>query len=194
MPTSLRQKLSDLASSFAQDVLQAVRLAPIDELGVGSTGQGRGAGPGRGAAPASRSNTLEGARASAPDEEGEAAPSPSSGRARPASGGRLGRRSAADIAHVIDRITALLRQSPKGLRAEQIRQNLGLQAKELPRPLKEGFEGGRFGKSGEKRATTYVLKGAAPSASPAAGAGAASAAGPRRGRARGARTAAKKKK
>jgi hypothetical protein len=182
MPASLRQKLGDLASSFAQDVLHAVRVASIEELGVESQGWGRG--------------TARVARASAPEEEGEAAPHPSSGLRAPPSGGRLGRRSAADIAHVIDRITALLRQSPKGLRAEQIRQKLGLQAKELPRPLKEGFEGGRFGKSGEKRATTYALKGAAASASPAAAAGPAKAPGPRRRRSRGgvARTAAKKKK
>jgi hypothetical protein len=180
MPTSLRQKLSDLASSFTQDVLHAVRVASIDELGVEPPGRGRGA--------------VRAARASAPQEGGEAAALPSSGRARPPSGGRLGRRSAADIAHVIDRITALLRQSPKGLRAEEIRQKLGLQAKELPRPLKEGFEGGHFGKSGEKRATTYALKGAAASASPAAAPVPASAARPRRGRGRGGRTAAKKKK
>jgi hypothetical protein len=55
----------------------------------------------------------------------------------------------------------LLRASPKGLRAEQIRQKLGLQSKELPRPLKEAVDGGRLGKSGQKRATTYFVKGAA---------------------------------
>ncbi len=55
----------------------------------------------------------------------------------------------------------LLRVSPKGLRAEEIRAKLGLQSKELPRPLKEGLDGGRFAKSGQKRATTYTLKGVA---------------------------------
>jgi hypothetical protein len=74
--------------------------------------------------------------------------------------GRLARRSAGDIAGVVDRIIGLLRQSPKGLRAEQIRQKLGLQSKELPRPLKEAVDSGRLGKSGQKRATTYFVKGA----------------------------------
>jgi hypothetical protein len=55
----------------------------------------------------------------------------------------------------VDRIVGLLGDNPGGLRAEQIRQQLGLQAKELPRPLKEGIEGGRLSKVGRKRATTY---------------------------------------
>jgi hypothetical protein len=58
----------------------------------------------------------------------------------------------------------LLRQTPKGLRAEQIREELGLQAKELPRPLNEALDSGRLAKSGQKRATTYFVKGAASKA------------------------------
>jgi hypothetical protein len=73
----------------------------------------------------------------------------------------LPRRSAADIGQVIDRIVALVRQSPKGMRAEQIRQKLDMEAKEMPRPLKEAVEAGRLSKSGQKRATTYVAKGGA---------------------------------
>jgi hypothetical protein len=73
--------------------------------------------------------------------------------------GRLARRSAGDIAGVIEQVVALLRRHPGGLRAEQIRAELDLEAKELPRPLKEGLEAGRFNKSGEKRATTYFVKG-----------------------------------
>jgi hypothetical protein len=159
MPTILRQKLSELASSFVRSVLRTIREASIEELAET---------PGRAPAP----------------------PASSGGRRRPG-GARLGRRSAGDIAKVIDRIAALLRQSPKGLRAEQIRQRLGLQAKELPRPLKEGFQAGRLGKSGAKRATTYVLKGAAPSAAgPASFAKASKSRRPRPG----SKTAAKKKK
>jgi hypothetical protein len=71
----------------------------------------------------------------------------------------LRRRSAKDIAGVIESIVGLLRQAPRGLRAEQIRQKLGLQSKELPRPLKEAVEAGRLGRSGQKRATTYFVKG-----------------------------------
>jgi hypothetical protein len=89
--------------------------------------------------------------------------SPSSQRAAPTgprSGGRLARRSEGDIAALIDQIVELLRQHPKGLRAEEIRAALGLESKEMPRPIKEGLEAGRFTRSGHKRATTYLAKGA----------------------------------
>jgi hypothetical protein len=135
--SSLRQKLSDLASTFADSVLDAIRTASIDEL----TGQASG-----GHRPAARATAPNGASVAAPR-----------GRRR---GGRLARRSAGDIAGVIEQISGLLRSSPKGLRAEEIRQKLGLEAKELPRPLKEAVDAGRLGKSGQKRATTYFLKGA----------------------------------
>ncbi len=91
--------------------------------------------------------------------------------------GRLARRSAADIGQVIDRIVALVKQSPKGLRAEEIRRKLDMLPKEMPRPLKEAVESGRLSKSGQKRATTYVAKGAGA----ASGAGAAKPARPARG-------------
>jgi hypothetical protein len=83
----------------------------------------------------------------------------------------LPRRSAGDIEQVVERIVGLLRQSPKGLRAEQIREKLALQAKELPRPLKEALDSGRLGKSGQKRATTYYVKGGGASGRPSGRAG-----------------------
>jgi hypothetical protein len=146
MSSSLRSKLDELASSFANEDLLA-----------GSTGGG-------GRRVASRKGTSP--RSAAPSVAApRAAAAPSAGRRR---GGRLARRSAGDIAGVIDRIVGLLKASPKGLRAEQIRQKLGLQAKELPRPLGEAVSAGRLGKSGQKRATTYFVKGgAAPKAAPA---------------------------
>lgn len=156
MSTSLRQHLNDLASSFANGVLAAIRTASIEDL-LAESGSGR---------------RLPGARGGA------------AGRA-PRSTGRLPRRSADDIGQVLDRITGLLKSSPKGLRAEEIRQRLNLLSKELPRPLKEGLSSGRLGKSGNKRATTYFLKG---SRRPEAGQG------PRRttGKAAGRRPARKK--
>jgi hypothetical protein len=162
--SSLRQKLNDLASIFADGVLDAIRVASIDELAgqSGHAGQvGRG---GRRSARAGAGMT-EGALAGG---------GAGAGRRRT---GRLARRSATDIAGVVEQIAELLRAAPKGMRAEEIRQTLGLQAKELPRPLKEAVKAGRLGKSGEKRATTYFLK--------AGGAGASS----RRGKAGGARRA-----
>jgi hypothetical protein len=142
MSTPLRQRLSELASSFASNVLSAIRGASLEDL-VGQRSDGRRAA----------------ARAAAPD--GPA-------RAAKRRGGRLPRRSAKDIEQVVEQIVTLLRQSPKGLRAEQIREKLNLQAKELPRPLKEALDSGRLGKSGQKRATTYYLKGGASGSKPAA--------------------------
>jgi hypothetical protein len=142
---SLRQRLNDLASSFASFVLDAIRGASLEDLLAESSGRvPRGTG--------SKRVSADGAPA----------------RRR---GGRLPRRSEGDIAKVVENIVGLLRQTPKGLRAEQIRQKLGLQAKELPRPLKEALDSGRLAKSGQKRATTYFLKGAG-GASKASGRGA----------------------
>jgi hypothetical protein len=133
MTTSLRGQLNDLAATFTAGVLAAIRTASIEDLLAES-----GTSPRASRAPA--------------------AAAPRAARGRRATG-RLPRRSAADIGAMIDDIVGLLRQSPKGLRAEAIRASLGLQAKEMPRPLKEAVEAGRIGKSGQKRATTYFLKG-----------------------------------
>jgi hypothetical protein len=55
----------------------------------------------------------------------------------------------------INEVRALVGKHPGGLRAEQIRKELGLVAKELPRPLAEGLAAKRLAKKGQKRATTY---------------------------------------
>jgi len=65
------------------------------------------------------------------------------------------RRSRSDIGDAVDAIVALLRRHPEGLRAEQIRAELGLASKELPRPIAEGLLTRRLRKTGRKRATTY---------------------------------------
>ena len=62
---------------------------------------------------------------------------------------------------MVENIVSLLQKSPEGLRAEQIREALGVQAKELPRPLADGLSEGRISKSGQKRATTYFAGGKA---------------------------------
>jgi len=156
MASTLRSHLQELASSFASSVLHAIRTASIEDLLSESGGGGVGRRPGR--PPAARTARAD-AAAPAPAPAARAA----GGRRK---GGRLARRNAGDIAEVIDRIVGLLKTSPKGLRAEEIRSKLGLQSKELPRPLKEAVEGGRLSKSGQKRATTYFLKGAGGGAAP----------------------------
>jgi hypothetical protein len=56
---------------------------------------------------------------------------------------------------MIDRIHSLLQGNSGGMRAEQIREALNVEAKELPRPLADALAAGRITKTGQKRATTY---------------------------------------
>ncbi|MFO0678600.1 MAG: hypothetical protein U0169_18850 [Polyangiaceae bacterium] len=146
MPSNLRSTLTELAASFANNVLAALRGASLEDI-LSETAHLPGAG-GSGRAPTSlRGRSLDGA-------------GPTSRRAKP--GGRLERRSADAIAQLVDRITDLVAKSPDGLRAEQIREALGLEAKELPRPLADALAAKKIVKQGQKRATTYFAKGAAP--------------------------------
>ena len=64
-----------------------------------------------------------------------------------------------DIGHMIESIVAAVSRSASGLRAEQIRSALGVEAKELPRPLADAVNAGRLTKTGQKRATTYFVGG-----------------------------------
>lgn len=77
--------------------------------------------------------------------------------AAPKKSGRLGRRSADDIARVLENVVAVLAQHPEGLRAEQIKAALQLDTREMPRPLAEGLKSGTLKKSGQRRATVYTV-------------------------------------
>lgn len=135
MPNSLRGRLNALASSFASSVLEVIRGVSLDQLLSESSGRARRSAPG-------------------------ASVRPAPARGAPRRRDRLPRRSARDIERVVERIVGLLKRHPGGLRAEEIRDQLGLEAKELPRPLKEGLDAGSLQKSGQKRATTYFVKAA----------------------------------
>jgi hypothetical protein len=137
MPGSLRSQLAELVDSFTNSVLEAIRGASLDELLAESNKPGRAA----------------------------ARPEPVAARAqRPAraaaasSTGRLPRRSAEDIAEILDSVVGLVKKHGDGLRAEQIRSELGMQAKELPRVLKEGLASKKLRSKGQKRATTYYAR------------------------------------
>jgi hypothetical protein len=149
MTTSLQSKLTELAQAFAGSVLAAVRSVSLDEL---LTGTHRGvAGLGR-----PETHVVNGAKA--PVEE-IAAKRPAKARAAaaPASPtGRLPRRSADDIAAALDQVVSLVKKHREGLRAEQIRTELRMQAKEMPRVLKEGLSKKKLKAKGQKRATTYT--------------------------------------
>ena len=126
---SLQTQLNELAQTFADAVLDAVRGSPLQDL----LGGGRSIGVGR----------------SARHPDG-----PSSPRANRSSG-RLPRRSATDIAKALDQVVSLVKKHSEGLRAEQIRDQLRLQSKEMPRILKEGLSKKVLRSKGQKRATTY---------------------------------------
>jgi hypothetical protein len=130
--SNLRSRLADLASSFTDSVIDAIRGTSLEELLSESGARGKTRQP-------------------------EAMPRTPSRAARTASG-RLPRRSADDIATELDKIVALVQKHKDGLRAEQIRTELEMQAKELPRVLKEGLNSKRLRSKGQKRATTYFAK------------------------------------
>jgi len=129
---SLRASLNDLASTFANSVLAAIKGVSLEDL-LGEAGGGARRGPGR--------------------------PRTSDTGAKPervARSGRLKRRSPEDVAKALDSVVALVKKHKDGLRAEEIRANLGMQSKEMPRVLKEGLAKKRLRSKGRKRATTYT--------------------------------------
>ena len=137
MTTSLHSTLNNLAASFADNILAVIRGASLDEL-VGPGGSPRSNGR------LQRSPTV--------------APVASKGATRTRATGRLPRRSPEEIAKTLEQVVAAVKKAPEGLRAEQIRQVLGLQAKEMPRILKEGLAKKLFKSKGQKRATTYFSR------------------------------------
>jgi hypothetical protein len=139
--TSLRSSLDSLASNFASAVLAAIRGASLDELVAGSGGAPR-RGPGR---PRGSSTTK-----SAPTASRASAPTPK------VRGGRLARRSPADIAKTLGQIVALVKTKKTGLRSEEIRKALKLDVREVPRVLKEGLSKKKLKSKGQKRATVYT--------------------------------------
>ncbi len=139
MPT-LRSQLDTLASNFASQIIASLQGASLHEL-VGTK-------PDSGRMGKERS-----ARSASP----KPAPSAASPRA-PKSSGRLPRRSADEIAAVLTKIVLLVKTQKNGLRAEEIRSRLGLQAKEMPRILKEGLATKKLTSKGQKRATTYFVR------------------------------------
>lgn len=142
MSNSLRSNIQAAAAVFTSSVLDAIRGASLEELLAESgTGGGR-RGPGR----PPRGVALLGA----------AVAGRRPGGARTTRTGRLKRRSAEDIAAALDRVVALVKKHKTGLRAEQIREQLRMQSKEMPRVLKEGLAKKKLKAKGQKRATTYT--------------------------------------
>jgi hypothetical protein len=127
----LRNRLHDLATSFADNVLAAIRTASLDEL-TGTKGGGAG-------------RAVRG---------GGGMPDPL--HTPKTKGGRLTRRSPEDIEKALSLVVAALKVGP--MRAEEIKTKLGLDKRELPRVLAEGLKSKKLRKTGAKRATTYSAR------------------------------------
>ncbi len=133
--SQLKETLQVLALSFVDSILEAIRRAPIEEIQESSNGSSASR---RAPAAEPRSTKTGGSK----------------------KGGRLARRSVEQIGVVIDDIAGLLRKHPEGLRAENIRTELDLDVREMPRVLRMGVESKKLViLSGQKRATTYGLPG-----------------------------------
>jgi hypothetical protein len=131
MRNVLRVHLDNLAQSFAISILDAVRGASLEEL-LAETSGGR--------------------RKRVAGRTGHSGPA----QTLPKVGGRLARRSPAEIARALDKVIAVVKKKKGGLRAEQIRAALKMQRKELPRVLQEGLAKKKLKAKGQKRATTYT--------------------------------------
>ncbi len=130
--TTLRASLHRLAQSFTEQVMAAVRGANLEEL--------------------LDAGAAAGARARRRSETGG---TPKRAPARASWSARMTRRSADEIEAALGQIVGLLKKRKEGMRAETIRSELGMQAKELPRVLKRGLSAKKLKAKGQKRATTY---------------------------------------
>ena len=151
MPT-LQNQIQSFADTFARSVIQALRTASIDELGV----HARGFSAKRVSSRTGRRNghATDASEARVAQKRGPTGQKGKRGR-KP---GRLARRNESDIAVLAERIVAFVSEHPKGVRAEEIRAGLGLAQNEWPRPLAAALAGKRLRKKGQKRATTYFAK------------------------------------
>jgi hypothetical protein len=128
-PVSIQQTVESLTNDLVAGIVDAIKGASlVDLLAETDAGAKRGLG---------RSAVMTGSSSAA------------------AKGGRLARRSADDIAAALAQVQGLLKKHKDGLRAEQIRDTLRIQSKEMPRVLSDGLAKRKLRKKGQKRATTY---------------------------------------
>jgi hypothetical protein len=151
---------AELAANFASELthalLGALTESSTTELAETLTGGASAPVRARSARPAARTS-----RASKPGV-------PRKTKAAKAKTGRLARRTPEQIAEAIADVASLLKRQPEGLRSEQIRELLKLDKREIPRLLQQGVADGAIKiLHGEKRATTYGVKGGKKKAKPA---------------------------
>jgi hypothetical protein len=129
--STLHQTINALASEFAHSLVRALRGASLDEI---------------------LAETAKGHHAASAAKPHRAAASPAAPKGR---GGRRHRRSTKELDGVIARIVALVKAHKKGLRSEDIRKKLGLQRRDIQRPLGVALQKKLVTKKGKRRATTY---------------------------------------
>jgi len=133
--SKLNETLHALAINFAEAVMETLRSSSLEEIMGGASSK-----PIKTPAKAVVSKTVT--------------------KTRQAGRARLPRRSLEQIAEVVDQIATLLHKHPEGLRAENIRQELKLDPREVPRVLHMGIDTKKLViLSGQRRATTYGLPG-----------------------------------
>jgi hypothetical protein len=142
--SNIQSQIHVLARSFVDQVVEVLRGASLRDL---VSHDGGSTGP-----------VASGRPARVPPSSAIAAPSAGPAPKAVRASGRLARRSATEIQATLDKIVGLLKKHKDGLRAEEIRAALAMQAKEMPRILKEGLSTKKLTSKGQKRATTYFAK------------------------------------
>jgi hypothetical protein len=154
MTNALRSNIQQLATTFASAVVAAIRGANLED--ILSLAEGAPAHP-PAAPPAARPKARPRRKAAAaPTAAAAPAPAATPSTAGRKSKGRLRRRSAEDIAKALAQVVGVVKARKGGMRAEQIRTALKMEAKEMPRILKEGLSRKVLKSKGQKRSTTYT--------------------------------------
>ena len=140
--STLQSRIQDLSNEFATGVFNLLRGVSLDEL------TGMAGAPSKHRLRAGAGDTIE------IDDEEEVAAKPAK---KTGKGGRLARRSEEDINKVVEEILAVVGDHPEGINAETLREELGIDKKELGKPMLVALENGQLRKEGQKRATVYFL-------------------------------------
>jgi len=167
MSTSLHDSISQLAAKFAKDIVDAIRSASLGDIHGVAHESAPAAAPnanGDAARTARRPRGRPRKTLAAPAATAAAKPptpptapmaKTAAKTAAPRPAAPLKRRSPADIARVLAKVVALVKE--KGpLRSEHIQKLLGVTKNELPRVLQQGLETRALKSKGEKRSRTYT--------------------------------------
>ena len=153
---TLQAKIGTLAETFASSVLAAIRSASLEDILVESKGVRTTSRPNSvTAAPAKRGPGRPRKVAAAPTKVIAPKAPPVAKRGK---GGRLPRRSEADLQKVVGVILGALKQAPEGLRSEHLQKVLKLDKKEISGPISLALSEKKISKKGQKRSTTYFAK------------------------------------